>query len=273
MIQSSIAFIGGGNMAASLIGGLAATGTPTDRIWVSDQDREKLDALAARFGIRAAADNAEAVRNADTVVLAVKPQNMEAATTDAGAAAREREPLVVSIAAGIRVPHIVGWLGYDAAVVRTMPNTPALVGEGATALFANPRVSDAQRERAEAILRAVGLTIWVDREDLLDAVTAVSGSGPAYYFLLMELMEECGVALGLERETARALTLQTAFGAARIAREGGEPPATLRARVTSPGGTTAAAIETLQAGGIEALLQDALRAARDRSVELGGGKD
>ena len=153
--------------------------------------------------------------------------------------------------------------------MRTMPNTPALVGEGATALYANEHVAEEGRGRAEAILAAVGSTVWVGDEALLDAVTALSGSGPAYFFLLMELIERNGVALGLDRETARALTLQTALGAARVAQESGEAPQTLRERVTSAGGTTERALQRLAEGGIEDLFAAALRAARDRSVELG----
>ena len=177
--------------------------------------------------------------------------------------------MIVSVAAGVRVRDIFGGLGHDAAIVRTMPNTPALLGCGATALFANEFVSAEQRSRAENILRAVGVTAWVDDETLLDAVTALSGSGPAYYFFLMEVMERIGVDLGLDQDTARALTLQTALGAARMANETGESPATLRRRVTSPGGTTEAALKRLSAGDFESALNEALKAARDRSIDLG----
>ena len=265
----TIAFIGGGNMATSLIGGLVATGTPACDIWVTDAIEEKLRALRERFAVNISQDNAVAVQHADTVVLAVKPQDMAAATRQLAAAARAKQPLVISIAAGVRIEPVRRWLDYEAAIVRTMPNTPALVGAGATALYANQRVTVEQRERAEAVLGAVGLTTWVDDEGLLDAVTAVSGSGPAYFFLLMEMMEEAGTTLGLDRETARALTLQTALGAARIAIEGDAPPASLRARVTSPGGTTERALATLNEGGVNALFHAALAAARDRSIELG----
>ncbi len=269
MTQGTIAFIGGGNMASSLVGGLIANGTAPESIWVSDTLEDKLASLQERYQVRTTTDNAVAVARAETVVLAVKPQSMREASTAAGEAAAEHRPLFVSVAAGVREVDISRWLGYEAAVVRAMPNTPALLGCGATALYANPRVSAEERSRAESVLRAVGITLWVDGEDALDAVTALSGSGPAYYFLLMELMEEAGHALGLEREAARMLTLQTAYGAARMALESDDAPAVLRARVTSPAGTTERAIHTLREGGIDALVSRAIDSARARSVELG----
>lgn len=275
MTSDTIAFIGGGNMASSLVGGLIADGRPRDAIWVTDVDADTLARIQDRFQVNTTGDNNLAVRRADTVVLAVKPQAMKKVLSDVAGSARETSPLLVSIAAGIRERDILRGLGYDAAIVRTMPNTPALLGCGATALFANPFVSAEQRSRAESVLRAVGITVWVEDEALLDAVTALSGSGPAYYFFLMELMERIGADLGLERETARALVLQTALGAARMANETGESPEILRRRVTSPGGTTEAALKRLSAGDFEAILKEALKAARDRAIalgdELGGG--
>ena len=271
MSTHSIAFIGGGNMANSLVGGLTAQGTSADTIWVTDTIEDKLRDLRDRYRVNTTKDNVEAVSRADTVVLAVKPQNMAEVTRGLGAATAEgrSERLFISIAAGIPIDNLQRWLGYDAAIVRTMPNTPALVGEGATALYANPRVTSEQRSRADAVLNAVGLTHWVEDEGLLDAVTAVSGSGPAYFFLLMEMIEETGVALGLERDASRALTLQTALGAAQMVRQGSEAPAILRERVTSPGGTTAQALAALEEGGVRALFARAITAARDRSVALG----
>jgi pyrroline-5-carboxylate reductase len=269
MSQNTIAFIGGGNMATSLVGGLIANGVAADAIWVSDTVEEKLAALQEKFQIRTTTDNAVAVTRAETVVLAVKPQSMREMAQGLAAAAAEHRPLFVSVAAGVRQGDIGRWLGYEAAIVRAMPNTPALVGSGATALYANPSVSAEERSRAESILRAVGVTLWVEDEDALDAVTALSGSGPAYYFLLMELMEEAGHALGLPREAARMLTLQTAYGAARMALESDDAPAVLRARVTSPGGTTERALHTLREGGLDALVARALESARTRSIELG----
>jgi pyrroline-5-carboxylate reductase len=269
MTDGIISFIGGGNMAASLIGGLIADGRDPASIYVSDVDTAKLEALADAFRVQTSSDNEEAVSLASAVVFAVKPQVMAPVVKGVAVPGKAHRPLFVSIAAGVREPDILRWLGFDAAIVRSMPNTPALVGSGATALYANPFVSDEQRNLAESVLRAVGLTLWVDDEDLLDAVTALSGSGPAYYFFLMESMERAGIALGLSKDQARVLTIQTAFGAAKMALESSDPPATLRARVASPGGTTESALDTLMVGGMEQLVHKALQAARDRSIELG----
>ena len=269
MIDGTISFIGGGNMAASLIGGLIADGRDPASIYVTDVDTAKLEALADAFRIQTSSDNEEAVRLASAVVFAVKPQAMAPVVKGVAVAGKAHRPLFVSIAAGVREADILRWLGFDAAIVRSMPNTPSLVGSGATALYANENVSDEQRNLAESVLRAVGLTVWVDDEHLLDAVTALSGSGPAYYFLLMESMERAGIALGLSKDQARVLTIQTAFGAAKMALESSEAPATLRARVTSPGGTTERALDALTAGGMEHLVHKALGAAHARSVELG----
>ncbi len=275
MTSDTIAFIGGGNMATSLVGGLVADGHPRDAIWVTDVDADKLERIQDRFQVNTTGDNNLAVRRAETVVLAVKPQIMSVALKDIASEAAKAAPLLVSIAAGVRERDILRTLSYDAAIVRTMPNTPALLGCGASALFANDFVSAEQRSRAENILRAVGITVWVEDEVLLDAVTAVSGSGPAYYFFVMELMEKIGVELGLNQETSRALVLQTALGAARMASETGDPPEVLRRNVTSPGGTTEAALKKLSEGEFEAALRRALKAARDRAIalgdELGGG--
>ena len=267
--QHDIAFIGSGNMASSLIGGLVAKGAAPATICATDSVEAKTEDIGKRFGVRTSSDNAHAASRASVVVLAVKPQQMEEATRSIASACAQNAPLVISIAAGVQVRNIHEWLGRDAAIVRTMPNTPALVGEGATALYANEHVGDEGRRRAEAILSAVGITVWVEDEGLLDAVTALSGSGPAYFFLLMELMERNGVALGLDPETAKALTLQTALGAARVALASGEAPGVLREKVTSAGGTTEQALQSLSEGGVDRLFAEALRAARDRSVELG----
>lgn len=269
MPKHNITFIGGGNMAASLIGGLVANGKAPDEICVSDIDPEKCRMAENRFGVRTCSDNATAVADADIVVLAVKPQVMVPVIDSLCDAARMRSPLMVSVAAGVRAADIVRWLGYPAAVVRTMPNTPALVGAGATALFANDQVTPEQRTSAQTILDAVGISVWVESETQLDAVTALSGSGPAYYFLLMELMQTAGEKLGLDPDTARQLTLQTALGAARIANEGEDPPGTLREKVTSPNGTTEQALLYFQNNGMAELVTGALQAAHDRSVELG----
>ena len=205
---------------------------------------------------------------ADVVVLAVKPQVLKAVAEDLAATVREERPLVVSIAAGIPVATLRRWLGGTIAIVRTMPNTPAMVQTGATALYAGAGVSDEQRNHAETLMRAVGLTLWLDNETDMDAVTALSGSGPAYFFLVIEAMVNAGQRLGLGTRTAQLLTLQTALGAARMAMESNDDPATLRARVTSPGGTTEQAVIALEQGGLVDLFERALQAARDRSVEI-----
>lgn len=268
MTDANLTFIGAGNMARSLIGGLLADDWSPARIRAADPDAERLKERGLLPGIELSADNAGAVAGADVVILAVKPQVMrEVAGSLAGAIGSQR-PLVVSVAAGIRLPDLSRWLGGYRMLVRCMPNTPALLQCGATALYAGSDVSDEQRGLAETILRAVGLTLWVDDEPAMDAVTALSGSGPAYFFLLMEALQSAGERLGLPAETARLLTLQTAFGAAKMALESSEDAAVLRARVTSPGGTTQAALETLEAGGVRDLIDRALKSAHDRSKQL-----
>jgi pyrroline-5-carboxylate reductase len=269
MTDTTLSFIGSGNMTGSLVGGLIADGWDPARIRASDPDAQQLERLQQRHPIFTTTDNSEAVATTDVVVLAVKPQLMKTVALELAEMIARQQSLVISIAAGIREPDLRGWLGGQTAIVRTMPNTPALVQSGATALYANPFVSEDQRSIAESILRAVGLTVWVDDEGMMDAVTALSGSGPAYFFLLIESLRKAGRELGLPEDIARLLALQTAFGAARMALESNEDAATLRRRVTSPGGTTEVAIEVLQDGGFEALVLAALEAATDRSRELG----
>ncbi|MEN2507193.1 pyrroline-5-carboxylate reductase [Stutzerimonas stutzeri] len=264
-----IAFIGGGNMAASLIGGLRAQGLPASAICASDPGADRRTELHDAHGIDTFADNAQAVAGADVAVLAVKPQVMQTVCRDL-APHLQASQLIVSIAAGITCASLQQWLGADTprAIVRCMPNTPALLRQGVSGLFANAAVSDEQKRQAEQLLSAVGLALWLDREELIDAVTAVSGSGPAYFFLLIEAMTAAGEQLGLPRDTAAELTLHTALGAARMACESDVEAAELRRRVTSPNGTTEAAIKAFQAGGLEALVQQAMDAAARRSAEL-----
>jgi pyrroline-5-carboxylate reductase len=266
--NSGIAFIGGGNMATSLISGLIADGCAPHNIWVADPDAAKLAELVARFSVNTTHSNQQAVAQTQVIVLAVKPQAMPAVVQELGVTQHPGSPLIISIAAGVRVNDINAWLGGKTAIVRAMPNTPALVQSGATALYANALVSADQHNLAESILRAVGMVLWLDDEAQMDAVTALSGSGPAYFFLVMEVLENAAVRLGLARNDARLLTLQTAFGAAKMALESAEHSATLRARVTSPGGTTEQAVKVLQEGGIQDLFDAALRAAHARSNEL-----
>ncbi|MEQ1635400.1 MAG: pyrroline-5-carboxylate reductase [Methylococcales bacterium] len=268
MNTKNIGFIGAGNMATSLVSGLIASGHPAEFIWVADINQESLETLAGRLQVNIASSNSALVEAVEVVVLAVKPQVLHSVAEQVASAIQRQKSLVVSIAAGITQSSLAQWLGSDVAIVRCMPNTPALVLTGATALHANNKVTDVQRDLAENILRAVGLALWVDNEAELDAVTAVSGSGPAYYFLLMEAMEKAALALGLNEVQARLLIQQTALGAAKIALESNESPAQLRQRVTSPGGTTEAALACFEQGGFTQLVTQALQAAHDRSVTM-----
>ena len=266
MNTTRIAFIGAGNMAASLIGGLRAKGLEADQIRASDPGAETRAKVAAEHGIQVFADNAEAIAGVDVIVLAVKPQAMKA-VCEALRPSLQPQQLVVSIAAGITCSSMNNWLGAQ-PIVRCMPNTPALLRQGVSGLYATAQVSAQQRQQAEELLSAVGIALWLDQEQQLDAVTAVSGSGPAYFFLLIEAMTAAGEKLGLSRETAAQLTLQTALGAAHMAVSSDVDAAELRRRVTSPAGTTEAAIKSFQAGGFEALVEKALGAAAHRSAEM-----
>ncbi|MCU7797346.1 MAG: pyrroline-5-carboxylate reductase [Candidatus Thiodiazotropha sp. (ex Myrtea spinifera)] len=268
MTSSKLTFVGGGNMATSLIAGLIADGYDSQLITVSDLDSEKLAQMAARFGIHTEPDNAKAIEDAGIVVLAVKPQVLESVARGLAETLQKTQPLVISIAAGVQETILRDWLGGDVTLVRSMPNTPAMIQSGATGLHAGPGVTDEQRDMAENILRAVGLTRWVDDETQMDAVTAVSGSGPAYFFLIMEAMEAAAIEMGLDNETARLLVLQTALGASRMAMESSDSPATLREKVTSPGGTTERALDILEEGKLRELFAKALRGAQTRSQEL-----
>lgn len=271
-----IAFIGGGHMSTGLVGGLRARGVPAEDLCVTDVRSVQLERLRLDFGVRTTTDNAAAVRDADLVVLAVKPQDMAAAAASiaasidgrivAGPASRRR--IVVSIAAGIRLADLVQWLGPGVAVVRSMPNRPALIGAGITAACAGADVTPDERAAVERVLSAAGPLVWLDDESLMDAVTAVSGSGPAYFFLLIEALEDAGTALGLPRDTARRLAVHTALGAGRMATEGTDDPATLREQVTSRGGTTAAALAVLEGAGLRDTVAAAVVAAARRSAEL-----
>ncbi|MCA1806199.1 MAG: pyrroline-5-carboxylate reductase [Xanthomonadaceae bacterium] len=268
MKTRKLSFIGAGNMTRSLVGGLIADGCDPSLIRLSDPEADRIQDLAHRLGVQILQDNRAVIEDADLVVLAVKPQVLPAVAREIADRVQDRQPLVISIAAGIRTRDLARWLGADIAIVRAMPNTPALVQSGATGLFANTHVRDEQRDLAETILRAVGLTLWVEQEEQLDLVTALSGSGPAYFFLVMEALQEAATKLGLPAETARLLALQTAFGASRMALESDEDAATLRQRVTSPGGTTEQALRVLEDGGLRSLMEQALSAAARRSREL-----
>ncbi|NHW98561.1 pyrroline-5-carboxylate reductase [Pseudomonas koreensis] len=266
MSNTRIAFIGAGNMAASLIGGLRAKGLQASHIRASDPGEETRQRVSAEHGIETFADNAQAIDGVDVIVLAVKPQAMKA-VCEAIRPSLKPQQLVVSIAAGITCASMTAWLGKQ-PIVRCMPNTPALLRQGVSGLYATSEVTAEQRQQAEELLSAVGIALWLNEEQQLDAVTAVSGSGPAYFFLLIEAMTAAGVKLGLPKEIAEQLTLQTALGAAHMAVSSDVDAAELRRRVTSPNGTTEAAIKSFQADGFEALVEKALGAAAHRSAEM-----
>lgn len=265
--QPTVAFIGAGNMARAIIGGLLDNGYPAAQIWATGTRPEKLADLAAR-GLHTGTDNNAAAASADILILAVKPQMMKQVCEPLHDTVVARRPLIVSLAAGIACDSLDLWLGSGNAVVRCMPNTPSQVQTGASGLFANARVSELQKQQTQQLLSHVGLALWVEREELIHAVTAVSGSGPAYYFLFMEAMISAGEKLGLDRDTATALTLQTALGAARMATASDLSPAQLRQAVTSPKGTTEQAILTFQNARLETLVDDAMQACASRSREL-----
>lgn len=269
----SICFIGGGNMARSLIGGLIARGQAAASIHVAEPYAPLREKLAHDFGVHTYANNEEAAKHATLWIFAVKPQVMKAVCQNLAALAQIKQPLIVSIAAGITSVQLERWLGGKLAVVRTMPNTPALLGAGASGLFANHLVSDEQRVHADRMLQATGLTVWIDDEQKMDAVTALSGSGPAYVFLLAEALQLAGEKQGLTSEIARSLTAQTMLGAARMLLETGESAAELRQHVTSPGGTTQAALEIFENGGFRALVDQAVAAATQRGGQLSAAND
>lgn len=255
-------------MASSIIGGLIDSGHPADRISAADPYPASLERLRAIAPVAVFSDNRAAVAGADIIILAVKPQVMAEAAGSIAAAVQANHALVISIAAGVTIASMQARLGPDAAIVRCMPNTPALLGCGASGLFANSSTSGQQREFAQRVLSAVGMTCWVETEPELDAITALSGSGPAYFFLLAEAMIDAGIALGLHRDTATALAKQTSLGAARMALESDSDLGELRRRVTSPGGTTERAIQSFEADGLRDVVTRAMRAAADRALEM-----
>jgi pyrroline-5-carboxylate reductase len=266
-MRETIGFIGGGNMARSLAGGLIARGVAAHQIIISDPVTAQLEALSAQLGVRTTADNNGAARDADVVILAVKPQDLRMVAASLCSTLQTRRPLIISIAAGIRGSDIERWLG-GLPVVRAMPNSPALHNCGVTGLYAGPAVPASARALAAEILGAVGVAVWVDEETQMDAVTAVSGSGPAYFFLLVEMLEAAGIALGLPADVSRRLAIETAYGSGCMARESVDSPADLRKQVTSKGGTTEAALMHLEAHGVRNLFTQAIAAAARRSAAM-----
>ncbi|TFG87189.1 MAG: pyrroline-5-carboxylate reductase [Chromatiales bacterium] len=266
----TIGLIGSGNMARALIRGLLQAGHPASRLQVADPDPAQLaQAGALHAGIGTHGNNRDVAGVADVLVIAVKPQLMASVAKEIAAGPRPTGQLILSVAAGITLDSLRGWFGPDAPLVRVMPNQPATIGAGISGLAASAVVSERDRQVAEYVAAATGRALWLQDEALMDAVTAVSGSGPAYFYLLMEHMERAAVELGLPVELAAALTRETALGAARVVCETKAEPAALRAAVTSPGGTTAAALRVFETANLGAVVRSALAAARDRSVELG----
>lgn len=265
MDNKKIGFIGAGNMARSLIGGLISSGIKNSHLFAADPNEDIRNTLAHDFSIQAFADNQTLVDKCDVIVFSVKPQALKEV---AASLKVKKSALYLTIAAGIPSASLDSWLGSNNAIVRAMPNTPALVLSGASGLYANSHVSEEQKSIAESILRAVGLTIWVEDEKQLNAVTALSGSGPAYFFMVMEAMEKAGEELGLPADTARLLAIQTGFGATKLALEMDDAPEVLRKKVTSPGGTTEQAIKSLEEQGLVKMFSIAMKAAHDRAEQL-----
>lgn len=268
MNETKIALIGVGNMGRALIVSLIAAGYSADKLYISNPSPEKLQLLKEKFGVHTTQNNADAAQQADLIVFAVKPQTMPIVCKELKDIIAKNKPLVVSIAASISTTLMETWLGNKPAIVRAMPNTPAAVNAGATGLFANAYAQGEQKDMAEMLFRSMGVAVWLDNEDQIDLVTAISGSGPAYYFLFMEAMQQAAESMGLSGDTARLLTSQTALGAVRMAMETPQNIMQLRESVTSPNGTTEAAIKVFEAGNIRKLVATAMQAACDRSKEI-----
>ena len=268
--ELKIAFIGGGNMAAALIAGLAGKLTAGANIHVVDPNADALARLQGQFGVGTAPTADAALGASDVIVLAVKPQSMrEVAAQLLPLLGGAKRPLILSIAAGIRAADLSRWLGGYGAIVRCMPNTPALIGLGITGMVASAGVAAGQKDAADAIMKAVGATVWLDDEALIDPVTAVSGSGPAYVFYFIEAMQEAAAELGLTAQQGTQLALATFVGAAQLAAQSSEPVALLRERVTSKGGTTYAALTSMEDSGVKAAIKAAVKAAAQRGKEMG----
>jgi pyrroline-5-carboxylate reductase len=261
-------FIGAGNMAQAIIGGLIRTGTPPEQISIFEPNTDLAEQLVSALGIRAVSENRKIFEDCDVIVLAVKPQIMQVALESVKGVTLKPGAFIVSVAAGLPIHLLQGWLGEQHPVVRVMPNTPALVGAGISGLFASEQTSVEQQQAAESIMRAVGSVVWVASEELIDSVTAVSGSGPAYFFYFIEALERAALDNGLTAEQARLLSLETAFGAAKLALESNADAATLRERVTSPGGTTEAALKVFKNHAVSDSIGEAVSAAANRAREL-----
>jgi pyrroline-5-carboxylate reductase len=264
----TISFIGAGNMASAIIGGMLESGFDAANIWVSAPDDGHLQSIRKQFGVSITTDNRHCAQQADMVVLAVKPQVMRDVCVDIAPVVQNTRPLMVSIAAGLEATTLDEWLGGGMPMVRVMPNTPSLVGKGAAGLYANDQVKDKQKSMVESVFNSIGSALWVDDESLLHAVTALSGSGPAYFFLMLEALEEAATEAGIPGKTARELAIQTMAGAAEMAGRSEHDPGQLKRNVMSPGGTTEQAINTFEEGGLRELVKKAYSAAYNRSGEM-----
>lgn len=267
-LNLKLGFIGGGNMAQAIISGLVASGVSASNIMVSDPV-DAIREMLSKQGVQTTTDNDELLNFSDTIVLAIKPQLFEVVLSPLSG--KFSDQVILSIAAGVTIDTIAQLTGHN-KIVRAMPNTPALVQAGATGLFASEAISEADKTNSETILSATGIVIWVDSEEKLHAVTAVSGSAPAYFFYVMESMVQAGVELGLTEEQAKQLTLQTAFGSAKMALQSEDSPTVLRQKVTSPNGTTHAAIESMKADGFDKIIAKGMQACVTRSEEMARGE-
>ena len=264
------AFIGSGNIASSIIGGLIANGVEPQQLVAADPDSAQQQLIAEKYGIRVFDVNFDAAKDADVIIFAVKPQLMQKVVKEISENINIKNKLILSVAAGIKLQSIENWLGQTSSVIRVMPNMPALIQAGASALYANSHVQEKQKSAAETIMRSVGTTIWLNSEDQLDTVTALSGSGPAYFFYFMELIESRAIEMGLNKDDAHLLTIETALGAAKMALLSSSNLKTLREQVASPGGTTEQALNIFIKGKLDKLVNDAMDAAKKRSIELSG---
>lgn len=266
--HTNIAFVGAGNMATAIISGLIANKTPGNSIWASNPRREKLDRLVQQYHIHTSQDNSEVVKQADIVVLAVKPQILSSVVQELAPILIARKPLIMSIAVGITTASIHHWLGERLPLIRCMPNTPALIGSGASVLYATSQVTEEQKTQAEHIMRAVGISTWLDHEHQVDTMAAISGSGPAYFFRLMELIANWGQNHGIDPALAQLYITQTALGSAQLALKSDSTLNILRQQVTSPGGTTEQALKAFEQGDLEKLVNTALDAAKRQAEKL-----
>ncbi|BCE03234.1 pyrroline-5-carboxylate reductase [Marinicellulosiphila megalodicopiae] len=263
-----IGFIGAGNMAGAIIGGLVKQGFDPQDIFASNRNKERLNSLKTSFGIQLCENNQDLIAQADVIVLSVKPQGMKVLCDEISQSVQQHNNLVISVAAGLEIKTIEQWLGGNIPMIRCMPNTPSLVQTGASGLHANAQVTQNQKDFSKKLFDAIGISVWVPSEHDIHAVTAIAGSAPAYFFLFMQAMQEAGVKQGLSAETARALTVQTALGAARMLDQTDETAEALRKKVTSPGGTTEQAILNFQKNQLSDIVEQAMQACSDKSVEL-----